>query len=449
MKKPALTLIAAIASLLAACRPVSYRVEDGGVVVRLRPRGGEAPFTLRLQVIADDIIRVTATPGAAIVDGRSLAVIAGPAAAGRWSVREGADGLELATPSLRALVATGTGGVSFLDARGRVLLAEAPNGRTFAAITVDGTPGYTVRQVFDPPGNEALYGLGQHQSEEIDYKGKNEELFQYNTKVSVPFIVSTGNYGLLWDNTSLTRFGDPANSSPSPSSGSSTPTAGRAGSRRPISRTPIRRRSSPGAVSRRSITRTRDGQGLPGRLPLLRLVGQLGRRDRGSGERHLSFRPLLRRIHEALDRRAAPGGQVADGLEPQPGQIRPRPEKESGIPCVLNGGPTGASPTSGCASTRPSGRGTEQDLVLVGDGRPDRLLLRPGRRHGRRHPRLPPAHGQGQVIPRWAMGFWQSRSATRPRKSCWRPWPSSAAAHPHRQHRSRLVLLARGRMGQP
>ena len=209
MKKPALTLVAAIASLLAVCRPASFRVDDGGVVVRLKPRGGEAPFTLRLQVIADDIIRVTATPGAAFADGRSLAVIAGPAAAGRWSVREGADGLELATPSLRALGATGTGGVSFLDARGRVLLAEAPNGRTFAAITVDGTPGYTVRQVFDPPGDEALYGLGQHQSEEIDYKGKNEELFQYNTKVSVPFIVSTGNYGLLWDNTSLTRFGDP------------------------------------------------------------------------------------------------------------------------------------------------------------------------------------------------------------------------------------------------
>ena len=66
-----------------------------------------------------------------------------------------------------------------------------------------------MRQVFESPDDEAIYGLGQHQSEEMNYKGKNEVLFQYNTKVSVPFIVSTKNYGILWDNYSLTRYGDP------------------------------------------------------------------------------------------------------------------------------------------------------------------------------------------------------------------------------------------------
>ena len=40
-------------------------------------------------------------------------------------------------------------------------------------------------------------------------RGKTEELFQYNTKVSVPFIVSNKNYGVLWDSYSLCRFGDP------------------------------------------------------------------------------------------------------------------------------------------------------------------------------------------------------------------------------------------------
>ena len=75
---------------------------------------------------------------------------------------------------------------------------------------VEGTKGYTVRQVFQSAGNdEAFYGLGQHQADEFNYKGKNEELFQYNTKVSVPFIVSNKNYGVLWDSYSLCRFGDP------------------------------------------------------------------------------------------------------------------------------------------------------------------------------------------------------------------------------------------------
>ncbi len=64
-------------------------------------------------------------------------------------------------------------------------------------------------QVFESPSDEAFYGLGQHQSDEFNYKGLNESLYQYNTKVSVPFIVSSRNYGILWDNYSLTRFGDP------------------------------------------------------------------------------------------------------------------------------------------------------------------------------------------------------------------------------------------------
>ena len=50
---------------------------------------------------------------------------------------------------------------------------------------------------------------GQHQADEFNYKGKNEELFQYNTKVSVPFIVSNKNYGVLLDSYSLCRFGNP------------------------------------------------------------------------------------------------------------------------------------------------------------------------------------------------------------------------------------------------
>ena len=70
------------------------------------------------------------------------------------------------------------------------------------------TSGYTFRQVFDSPEDEAFFGLGQHQSDEWNYKGKNEVLYQYNTKVSIPFVISNKNYGILWDNYSLTKFGD-------------------------------------------------------------------------------------------------------------------------------------------------------------------------------------------------------------------------------------------------
>ena len=90
-----------------------------------------------------------------------------------------------------------------------ILQENKGGGKTFTPIEVEGTKGYTIRQVFKSPDDEAFYGLGQHQSDEFNYKGKNEELFQYNTKVSVPFIVSNKNYGVLLDSYSLCRFGNP------------------------------------------------------------------------------------------------------------------------------------------------------------------------------------------------------------------------------------------------
>ena len=69
--------------------------------------------------------------------------------------------------------------------------------------------GLTWQMKFDSPDDEAFYGLGQHQSEEFNMKGKNEDLFQYNTKVSIPFVLSNKNYGLLWDSYSYCRFGNP------------------------------------------------------------------------------------------------------------------------------------------------------------------------------------------------------------------------------------------------
>jgi alpha-D-xyloside xylohydrolase len=43
----------------------------------------------------------------------------------------------------------------------------------------------------------------------MDYLGEDVELAQHNMDVAVPFLVSTRNYGILWDNNSITRFGNP------------------------------------------------------------------------------------------------------------------------------------------------------------------------------------------------------------------------------------------------
>lgn len=119
------------------------------------------------------------------------------------------DTLILKTKSVAAKIKLPEGEVSFYDLKGKLYLKEpVGGGRSFSPVSIDGYNEYSFRQVFDSPSDEAFYGLGQHQSDEFNYKNKNEELYQYNTKVSVPFVVSNKNYGLLWDNYSYSKWGD-------------------------------------------------------------------------------------------------------------------------------------------------------------------------------------------------------------------------------------------------
>lgn len=48
------------------------------------------------------------------------------------------------------------------------------------------------------PG-EHLYGLGQHEDGLFDYRGRREYLYQTNMKITIPFLLSSRNYGLLID----------------------------------------------------------------------------------------------------------------------------------------------------------------------------------------------------------------------------------------------------------
>ena len=101
-----------------------------------------------------------------------------------------------------------TGQLAFLDASGAPILAEKAGGRTLVAAEVQGERTFHVRQQWSENDDEALYGLGQHQLGLIDLKGYDLDLWQHNATVVVPFLVSSRGYGILWDNTSFTRFGD-------------------------------------------------------------------------------------------------------------------------------------------------------------------------------------------------------------------------------------------------
>jgi alpha-D-xyloside xylohydrolase len=203
-----LAVAASVAALMVSSSALALdggfaKTADGVVVT---PAAGPAK-TIRLQVMGDRIIRVTASPTKEINVPPSLMVVATPKTSG-FTVSEVAGKVVLKAGQATAEVALKDGAVSFKDASGKTVLAE--QGRSaFTPLTIDGQGFYAVSQRFNPNTDEGFYGLGQHQNGQMNYNGQDVELAQYNRAIAIPFVLSTRNYGVLWDNNGITRFGDP------------------------------------------------------------------------------------------------------------------------------------------------------------------------------------------------------------------------------------------------
>ena len=226
-KMPAYVLSGCLSAVLLAACNAGVQQNGSQVTVRVQEPAENGPKLVRLEVKGPKIIRVSATAEDRFADKESLIIVDQDVNTPYRFSRSG-DTVTLATNEVQAHVLRSSGRVWFTDPDGKLLLAEqAECSKTFQpyscrqtvwTATEDGPAteahpttytGWTTRLVFDSPEDEALYGLGQHQADEWNYKGRNEELFQYNTKVSIPFIVSSRNYGVLVDSYSLMRFGNP------------------------------------------------------------------------------------------------------------------------------------------------------------------------------------------------------------------------------------------------
>ncbi len=193
----------------AQAQPSRAERQPDGVLLHLPPANENAARTLRLRVVTDKIVQVQASPLDTLSTVKSLMVVPQNGPVLNWQYKERKGLGILSTPALTATVVLATGEVRFTDAQGQPVLRErAGGGKYFKAVMASGQPLYEVQQVFDAPPGEGLYGLGQHQNGTMNYRGLQVELAQNNTEVAVPFLVSSGHYGILWDNYSLTRVGD-------------------------------------------------------------------------------------------------------------------------------------------------------------------------------------------------------------------------------------------------
>ncbi|KGT82839.1 alpha-xylosidase, partial [Xanthomonas vasicola] len=194
-----------LALLASAAHAQEVRKAADGVTVVPSAKGAAS---VRLQVVDSGIIRVSADPDGDFA--RSPSLMRVPVQGdGAFQVAEQGDSVQLKTGKVTATVSTVDGHVSFADANGKPVLSEVAGGRSFAPLKVEGKQYLSVRQRFQSPDDEALYGFGQHQQGWMNQKGRNIELQQNNIDMAVPYLVSSRNYGLLWDNNSITRLGDP------------------------------------------------------------------------------------------------------------------------------------------------------------------------------------------------------------------------------------------------
>jgi alpha-D-xyloside xylohydrolase len=183
-----------------------FHKDAGGVTFRT------LAGTMRIEVCGDQVIHVIASSTSQIPPAK-VQIVTQSCVGQEFQVETGEKHIDIRTRNLEVQVDRATGALTFLSSDGKVLLAEPDGGGK--AFDVPSTPDkspWQIQQTFLSPPDEALYGLGQHQEGIFDIRGLPIRLQQANTNISIPFLLCSKGYGILWNNASLTDF-NPADES--------------------------------------------------------------------------------------------------------------------------------------------------------------------------------------------------------------------------------------------
>ncbi|MGO9641336.1 MAG: glycoside hydrolase family 31 protein [Candidatus Acidiferrales bacterium] len=176
-------------------------VEQQSDGVLLTMKTGE----LRVRVCTDSIFQVTYSPTASFPDSPSYMVTKTSWPAPQWTLQTTDKNVVLATSRMKVTITREDGRILFSDALGKMLFED--DERTMTPVEVNGEKTYH-SELFSNlwASTEAFYGLGQHQAGVWNYHGESVELSQDNTNISIPFFLSSYGYGILWNNSSRSRF---------------------------------------------------------------------------------------------------------------------------------------------------------------------------------------------------------------------------------------------------
>ncbi len=193
---------------IAQVTPVSITETARGIILKdaLAPNG--VSCDIYVIVIDEHIIRVVAVPRGESPLIKSLMVDKPLKKDVNFTTTDSETQYSLKTARLQVVLDKTSGQVSYYDLKGNKLLSEQRFSRVLQPQVFEGEPAYSIKQSFEASPDDAWYGLGQHQDGIMNYKSYQVLLFQNNTEVAVPFLISRKNYGILWDNNSITHFGD-------------------------------------------------------------------------------------------------------------------------------------------------------------------------------------------------------------------------------------------------
>lgn len=162
---------------------------------------------VKVQFYKDNVIRVVKWTKDGTSDKKSLSVIQNDCQEINIQSQDNESTVILNSETLSVKIDKVTGSVEYLTSSGESILKETGEA-LLKPVVYDGDSGFTMQQDFSLEPTEGIYGLGQHQDGYFNYRGKEVKLAQSNTEAVNPFLISTANYGIFWDNYSLTIFND-------------------------------------------------------------------------------------------------------------------------------------------------------------------------------------------------------------------------------------------------
>ena len=111
-----------------------------------------------------------------------------------------------------------------VEVKGQRLVIKDKNGKKVFTATRHQLINGEATLAFASPKDECLFGLGQFQDGYSNVRGLSRRLTQVNTQISLPMLISSKGYGVLWNNYGLTDF-NPCSESVRLKSGSSSGSA--------------------------------------------------------------------------------------------------------------------------------------------------------------------------------------------------------------------------------